>query len=295
MAGLFLPALCYRSVHEALFQLDLDSTAPYLADHCPGGTPLLATAMAIEALCGAAQSLLVGERIHGLTNVEVHDPCVVPRPGRRTAAIRVREAVNGDGLACSLFTPAPNGRDTLHASATVRRHASTASAALRHDGAPSIGTAAGVLGARIYEDFFHTGCYRVVDRAEWRADHLVARFNPRLPASHPGPEQRSLSTPQLVEFALQTAGLFELASSGRMRIPHRIGNIVLGDGDAGSASGPVHARAQRAIDGESLDAWVVDGAGQELVRVLGYETVPLPFVVELDRFDRLRDALRRGT
>ncbi len=108
-------------------------------------------------------------------------------------------------------------------------------------------------------------------------------------------------SPRLIEFALQCAGLLELAESGRMMIPDAIARIerfLPLDVD----HVPLWARAARstaaeratdvaAIAAAAIDIEVVDELDRLVLRVERYRTLPLPFPMNAGAATRLRRRL----
>jgi hypothetical protein len=80
--------------------------------------------------------------------------------------------------------------------------------------------------------------------------------------------------PRLIELCFQTAGIAEIARTGRMGLPARIEEVVAGALNE-AADGPLYAVVTVRPDG-GFDAHVVDGAGVVQVALRGYRTVELP-------------------
>ena len=138
----------------------------------------------------------------------------------------------------------------------------------------------------IYRIYFHGPAYQVLEQA-WADDgQMVGRLASGLPpAVHP--EHRSLETaPRLLELAFQTAGVWEIGTTGTLNLPSRIGQVVFATGAA--SEDPITAVVHPG-DGEAT-ATVVDGAGRTLVELSGYRTIPLPLALD----DELVAPLRRA-
>jgi hypothetical protein len=102
----------------------------------------------------------------------------------------------------------------------------------------------------------------------------------------------SCISPRILELGLQTAGLLELASSGRMMIPctlDRVERISELDVDADL---PLFARACFAQDSGSIHIDILDAQGNAVQRIHGYRTVPLPFAADPSGLAALAAALR---
>jgi hypothetical protein len=112
----------------------------------------------------------------------------------------------------------------------------------------------------------------VLERA-WRSDGAVlGKLAPGLPPDHEPPGQPMQMAPRLIELCFQTAGVYELGTTGRMALPTHIDRVTsLG----GEVPGPVWAVVKPRGD-DGVDAEVVDGSGQVQVRLEGYRTIELP-------------------
>jgi hypothetical protein len=109
----------------------------------------------------------------------------------------------------------------------------------------------------------------------WRAgDQAVAALAEGLPAHHQPPGAPLATAPRLVELCFQAAGLWEAALEGRLALPAHVGSArVLRD--PAKAKGALHALARPSAPGR-FDCLVVDSAGQVIVRLDAYQSIPLP-------------------
>jgi hypothetical protein len=96
-----------------------------------------------------------------------------------------------------------------------------------------------------------------------------------LPDDHVPVERGLLMRPRLIELCFQTAGVWELGTSGRHGLPARIDRVVVGAPGGGSPD-RLAAVVMPHAGGDRFDAEVVDGEGRVQVRLEGYRTVPLP-------------------
>jgi hypothetical protein len=152
--------------------------------------------------------------------------------------------------------------------------------------------AQGVGGGDIYRLFFHGPAFRVVDRAQYRNARMYCRLAPDLPPSHRGRSTASEMAPRLIEFALQSAGLLELAVSGRMMIPHSVASIERFLPIDVDHAGAIFATAAfDAQDPAAVTIDVTDELGRTALRVVRYRTEPLPFAVNVIASSRLREQL----
>jgi len=85
--------------------------------------------------------------------------------------------------------------------------------------------------------------------------------------------------PRLIELCFQTAGLWEMATLGRMGLPQYVRQVIfLRTPDL--AVGGLYAVVTSNPDQGSFDADVLDSAGNRYVQLLGYRTVALPTLVD---------------
>jgi hypothetical protein len=127
---------------------------------------------------------------------------------------------------------------------------------------------------QVYAFYFHGPAYQVV-RSAWRAgDRSVAALADLLPDNHRPPELPLVTAPRLVELCFQAAGLWQAGLEGRLALPAHVGSarVLL---DPAGAAGALQATALQTAPG-CFDCAVIDAAGQVILRLDGYRTVPLP-------------------
>jgi hypothetical protein len=150
-----------------------------------------------------------------------------------------------------------------------------------------------VTAADIYALFFHGPSFQVVGEAQYRSGEMRCRLAQNLPRSHRAGGTASQVAPRLIEFALQSAGLLEVARNGRMRIPDFIGSIerfVPIDVDAQTQ---IFAMASYGTVNEAfINVDVVDASGRLILRVNEYRTVVLPFSFSADAIAALHVRFR---
>ena len=104
--------------------------------------------------------------------------------------------------------------------------------------------------------------------------HATGVLTAGLPDDHTPMTSAFALQPRLMELCLQTSGVWELATSGRLALPLGIEHVEAAA--AGTpAAGTVTARAT-ARDDEAFDVDVTDAAGTILVRMRGYRSIALP-------------------
>lgn len=267
----------------------LDARAPYLADHQPGGTPLLPTALCLEALAQACRARWPGATL-AASDVTVGEPCLVGSIGQRTLDAIFQPVDQPDGpLHATLGSLGQDGTPRRHLQARFGPHVPR-----DDDLAPLAHRLATADSALVYRQFFHGPAYRVVSAAGWDGELLVARLARGLPPLRLPGGQPSVLAPRLLEFALQAAGLLEIARSQRSMIPHAIAHVErLRPLDEDSGVGLL-AVARRAAGPEAIDVDVCTEDGRCALRVRGYRTVPLPFESDPRSLAALAMALRAG-
>ena len=263
--------------------IDLDPASPGLDHHRAGGHPLFGTSLGTTALTRAAR-----ERWPGVDRAEqigVHEPYILHEPGPHRIAIEF-DAEASDALGWfvdgRVIRAHPAQPEMLLFDARFRRTGLEAHAV--RCPAPAGQEAGGIAGADVYRVFFPGPAFQVIDAARLHGATLVSRLSAG-PVLIP-------SQARLTEFAMQSAGLLELATSSRRMIPHRIGSISPLPGDAAPPAGPLFAIARAAHEPGAIDIDVIDAAGAPVLTLARYETVELPFPAEPAPAATLSERLR---
>jgi hypothetical protein len=110
-----------------------------------------------------------------------------------------------------------------------------------------------------------------------------------LPNNHRPEDRVLITTPRLTELAFQTAGIWEIGTTGTMALPRHIDRVVYA-GNLAKAHGNLRAIVS-AGDGGRFSAVVADEKGTAFVEMSGYETVQLPAPIDTDLAAPLRDAM----
>jgi len=130
----------------------------------------------------------------------------------------------------------------------------------------------------------------VIDTA-WRNDGMVVgRMSAQLPDDHRPAELRLVTEPRLVELCFQTAGVWQIGTTGRMGLPHHIDQVKIVR-SADHVEGRLHAIVTPKEGGKSYDAHVADEAGNLYVVLQGYRTAELPDEVDPGKRKPLRAAM----
>ena len=268
---------------------------PFLHDHQIEGRPVLPGVMGIEAFAEAALCMLPGWRVEAIEDVNFLAPFKFYRSEPRTVTIEAVFRPRGESVVvdCRLngSRSLPNQTEpqvTTHFTARVRltRRAPETVAA------PAPGEPAGAMveAADIYRVFFHGPAYQVLERAWLDDDRTVGQFYKGLPNSHYPPDRPTAMAPRLIELCFQAAALREVAGQGRIGLPLHVDQVCLWR-SPDLADGPLYAVVAPARDGDSLDAEVVDQAGNSYLRLRGYKMVAHPDAVDVEPLRALRPVL----
>jgi len=251
----------------------------FLHDHAMEGTPLLPGVMGVEAFAELASLPLPGWSVAAVEDVHFNVPFKFYRAAPRTLTLRASYRQEGEDLVadCRLIGThelraglAP--QVTTHFTGLVRmRRAPVGVETMPVP--PLLGPA--IPAEAIYQVLFHGPCYRVLAKEYVAGMEAIGVMATGLPDDH-APASPMLMTPRLIELALQTAGIWDLATAGRFALPLRIDRVVAAPPGTAPFGTPV-ARAQAKDDG-SFDVMVVDETGTVLIRLEGYRSIELPGV-----------------
>jgi acyl transferase domain-containing protein/acyl carrier protein len=248
---------------------------PFLNDHRIDGTPVLPGVMGVEAFAALAQLAAPDLHVAGVEEMEYHSPVKFYRDEPRALTLRaiIRPAADGVVADCSLSASRSLKGDeaprwTTHFTGSVRLTAEPP--ARERDEAPAKRPGRYVKHDDIYHVYFHGPAYQVLDEG-WQYDGgAVGRFAAGLPPGHVPQADPTVTEPRLAELCFQTAGLWEIGTTGQMPLPAHIDRVVtVGTPQPGVA---LFAIAHPASNG-GFDCRVVDASGDVLVRMDGYRTV----------------------
>jgi NAD(P)-dependent dehydrogenase (short-subunit alcohol dehydrogenase family) len=277
-----------------LTELD-PSRQAFLDDHRIDGTPVLPGVMGMEGFAEAAHALLPGWHVSALENVDLTAPFKFYRDEPRTLELRAQLMDGGDGTIlaeCRLI-----GRRTLPGKGVEETVHFTGQARLTRGAPPDPPERERPKDARgvgevdreaVYRVYFHGPAYQVLERA-WRADgDVVGRLALDLPAAYEPPGLPTEIAPRLIELCFQTAGVWELGTSGRMGLPTHVDRVVRfkGADEPGELFAVIHPQS-----GDGVDAEVVDETGRVRVRLEGYRTAVVPGALAPETLDPIRAAM----
>jgi hypothetical protein len=291
-AGPMIGSVVGLGIHTGLaVDTTLDVAQPFLADHRIEGTPVLPGVMGIEAFAELATLLVPDWHVHAVEDVRFLAPFKLYRDEPRRARLEaVLRAEDGSLVAdCRLIgirtlPGQPDPLVTTHFTARIRLGPMAPPVERLAPPQPPDGT--GVAAEDVYRIYFHGPAYRVLERV-WRdGDRVVGLMAGGLPPGHLPAERPARLAPRLIELCFQTAGIAEIARTGRMGLPDRIEQVI-----AGAANETVDDRLFAVVtarDDGAFDAHVVDGAGSVHVALRGYRTVELPAPVAAEQIAPLQ-------
>ena len=268
---------------------------PFLRDHKIDGTPVLPGVMGIEAFAEAAHSALPDWQVVGMENVNFLAPVKFYRNEPRTLTVKgaFREGRDAVSAYCELIgaRSLPNQTEpqlTKHFTGSVRLS--------RHVGGPVSGPAfktpsgASVESKLIYQLYFHGPAYQVLERAWWDGERVIGLFAKSLPPNHEPSERPLCAAPRLIELCFQAAGIWEMGTQGRMRLPQHIDAISFFAAPE-LAQGPLYAVVVPHPASGTFDAEVVDSTGNKYLKLSGYRTVVLADSVSQEALKALQAAM----
>ncbi len=254
---------------------------PFLYDHQIDGTPVLPGVMAIEAFAELGMLLLPDWHVHAVEDVEFLAPLKFYRGEPQTLDLSAQFVADGDYIIahCRCATRRMlHGKTepqvTTHFAAKVQL-SSKPLAQEESETLPGEPASATLAADDLYRIYFHGPAYQVVQSA-WRdGDNIVARMASDLPADRTPSESKLVLDPRLLELCFQTAGAWEIGTTGKMRLPRHINRVSVAGKHSGAAAG-LQAIVHPSAAGDSHDALVVDSEGHVHIRMQGYESIELP-------------------
>jgi NAD(P)-dependent dehydrogenase (short-subunit alcohol dehydrogenase family) len=269
------------SVHEGLVTTTTLDPArqPFLDHHRIDGVAVLPGVMGMEAFAEAALLLAPGMHVVAVEDIDFLAPLKFYRDEPRTLSVQMVLGPHEDGLlgrarlvAERTLAGQSQAQRTVHYTGSVRLAPKPAAGEKSATPGPADGER--MTPQQVYAFYFHGPAYQVVASA-WRAgDQAVAALAASLPENHQPPGAPLATAPRLVELCFQAAGLWEAGLEGRLALPAHVDSArVLRD--PAKAKGALHALARPSAPG-CFDCLVVDSAGQVIVRVDGYRSIPLP-------------------
>jgi hypothetical protein len=250
---------------------------PFLDHHRIDGTPVLPGVMGMEGFAEVASLLVPGARVAAITDMRFLAPFKLYRDEPRSLRLEAWLSPAGRGAVaeCRLVgTRTLPGRAepvvTVHFEGRVHLDTRSASGEERAPIAAPEG-AKGREAVDIYRDYFHGPAYQVLEAAWVDGASAIGKMAGALGPNHAASHGATLIEPRAVELCFQTAGIWEMARSGRMGLPERVAEArwLRAPGE-----GPMVARVTARDDG-GFDAEVADATGSPWMVVSGYRTIAL--------------------
>ncbi|MEO1064352.1 MAG: SDR family NAD(P)-dependent oxidoreductase [Actinomycetota bacterium] len=264
---------------------------PFLDDHRIDGTPVLPGVMGIESFASAAALAFPSLEVVAIEDVDFLAPFKFFRDEPREVVVAARFELDGDDVLarCRLIgqRTLPNQEEpqvTVHFTGTVRLGAGDD---LGTAEVPPVGD--GAVGSdAIYDIYFHGPAYQVMEQA-WMGDgRMCGRWSTSVPPNTDPADAPLTSAPRWLELCFQTAGVWEIGTTGTMALPMHLDRVTLGEPAVGAE---VTSAVVPGEDGSGSDAVVVDGDGRVRLRMEGYRTIALPGSMD----DELVAPLRAAT
>jgi hypothetical protein len=257
---------------------------PFLRDHQIEGTPVLPGVMGIEAFAEAASLVLPpGWSVASVEDVTFASAFKFYRNEPRRLRVEARFSVEGGDLVASCRLIGSRTRpgqalphETVHFTGRVRMV--PGSVELGVSEVPDRPDAT-IASSDIYRVYFHGPAYQVLAKW-WQSDQGgAAEVTTALPANHDPANRPTLMLPRLIESCFQTAGLWEIAGSGRMALPHRIERVSTVQ-LAETPVAPLYAVNRLGAAPGTFDMAVVDSIGRVFVLLRGYRTAVVPDLLD---------------
>ena len=267
----------------------------FLYDHQIDGTPVLPGVMGVEAFAEIAKLLLPDWNVISIENVEFAAPFKFFRSEPRTLNLSATLRHDGETVVADCRLTGSRtlpGHDqpqvTTHFTAGVRLAASQPT--VETTAVPGTDAKADVEAGSIYNIYFHGPAYQVLERA-WRDNgSAAALLSDKLPPNHEPADLATVAAPRLLESCFQAAGVWEIGTSGRMGLPHRVDRLVALRDPTAANDRRLYAIAKP--NGDGYDAMVVDSEGTVYVQLFGYRTIQLPTPVDAQLLEPIERAMR---
>ncbi|MCC6847114.1 MAG: SDR family NAD(P)-dependent oxidoreductase [Deltaproteobacteria bacterium] len=254
---------------------------PFLDDHRIDGIAVLPGVMGIEAFAEVAALAAPGWQVDAVEDVEFLAPFKFYRDEPRTLTIAAQLVAAEDAelvAECRLSgsrTLAGQSAPTVTVHFTGRVRLRRSRPPLGAARVPGADGSAAIGPETVYRVYFHGPAYRVLGAVARAGDGVIGRFAGGRPANHAPPSAPTRMAPRLVELCFQTAGMREIAASGRLALPRRVGRLRVASAAPEDGATAFVTTAPLAGDG-AVDVVVVGADGAPLVRLEGYATVALP-------------------
>jgi NAD(P)-dependent dehydrogenase (short-subunit alcohol dehydrogenase family) len=268
---------------------------PFLHDHQIDGTPVLPGVMAVEAFGEMATMMYPDLEIGAVEDVEFNAPMKFYRSEPQTLHLSAQFDMEGEDVLAHCRCASRrtlHGQEeeqvTEHFAATVRL--TTQQGKAQKADVPNASTETALSAEDLYQVYFHGPAYQVLDASWLDGGQVVGAMRTDLPPNHVPADRSLLLEPRLIELCFQTAGSWEIGTTGKMALPRSIKRVEV-IGGAPTNGTALHAVVQPRAEVNHFDALVVDESGQVLVRLEDYESIEYPGAIEEARHAPFRAAM----
>ncbi len=274
---------------------------PFLNDHRIDGTAVLPGVMGVESFAAAATLLAPDHHVVAIDDVDFLAPFKFFRDESREIVVTAQLVPGDDGeitAHCALIgqrilANQPEPQTTVHFTGAVRLRQGDGAADLGSAPVPDDGDVE-VEADDIYRIYFHGPAYQVLDEAWIAGTQMCGEWDDDVPAATDPADARLVTAPRWLELCFQTAGVWEIGTSGEMALPNRIDHVEFGQPETTIDGAVAVVDPATGDDGAGHDAVVVDADGNVLVRMTGYRTIRLPGALDDDLVAPLRRATTPG-
>ena len=250
-----------EQTEEGIFCFPADPGEPYLADH-DVGTPLLGTVMSLEAMA-QAWYMKTGKNPGQILQVCSGTDCLVPEEKLLQCFVDPEEKVRLCDGKQKLFTCLFREEEPVCEQETMQNEA------LSRILQASPGSVWKTQ-QEIYQVFFHGPAFQVVSACFVTEGRLLSQMSRKLPPLSAGSGQTLLPV-RMIEFALQSSGLYDLYGTGENNVPEGIQKITIFNTDKEQE---LFAAVEKKETGS--DIAVFDRQGRLHLLVEGYTTKRMP-------------------
>lgn len=248
--------------HE--YRIFLDPAMPYLADH-DVGVPLFGTVLSLEAMAEAVFAD-TGKVASVIRNIVSGEDCLVPEAKQLHCSIQILKDTPEIEYASVILKDMQ--KLVFQCEMGFQRWEEEEHLQKPPASGPVIDK------EEIYQTLFHGPAFQVLHRVYPASGRMVGEPETNLPPLLADGSSPTLLPVRMIEFCLQTSGLWDLKFRNAMRVPLGIRRIDMFGPD------PVHIRPSWAIAAgleDRSDITACDRDGRVVLRVQGYQTKEMPY------------------
>jgi NAD(P)-dependent dehydrogenase (short-subunit alcohol dehydrogenase family) len=267
----------------------LDPNAqPFLYDHAMDGTPLLPGVMGTEAFGQLALALAPGYRIAAVYDEAFHAPFKFYRMESQTLHLNAIASPMGDDELVARATlrsmrdlgkPGLPPQDKVHFTGKVRLARQLEQPVIKFT--PPALESMPIRTEDVYRVYFHGPAYQVLDRASVEGETAIGLLAAELPPNTDPADAASVMAPRLIELCFQTAGVWDIKTTGTMALPLGLQSVTAFKQPTEANGNRLYSLVTALDGGAAFHALVVDENGLVYVDLKGYRTVDLPGSVTL--------------